>query len=652
MSLKLRTGGRLAVGFSAIVAVMLMVVGVAAPLIQNALRSIATGDELRVPVATTSLKLSLETIAGANALRGYIITRDPEMRGQWEQQWRLIDRNAAVMERLSPRFTSAENQQAWRTVSESLPKLRDAQAQVFTVADTGDQAASAAALRDRVLPLFQQTQTQLIGERGDAGLAGRQSALLSSELKAARARMEQTRLAVLLGLAGLVLVASAAGWITTRSIVGPLAQLNNLLRQMAAGRFDLRVTGTDRADEIGDIARAAEVFRENGLARAALEAEAKEFQNNLDTKLKETEAAFEAAGQQQRLVVQAMARQLSALAQGDLTARLSEEVAAEYAELKRDFNGAMSSLEETVAAVAATTASIGASSDEMAQASDDLSRRTEQQAAGLEETAAALDQITATVKATAEGAHHASSAVAAAKTEAQRSGEVVDQAIQAMGEIEGSSRQIGQIIGVIDEIAFQTNLLALNAGVEAARAGDAGKGFAVVASEVRALAQRSAEAAKEIKALISASSQQVGQGVSLVGETGKALQSIVAKVAEVDSVISTISASAQEQATGLAQVNVAVNQMDQVVQQNAAMVEQATAATHSMKGETRELVQLIAKFRVGDAHRPAASSRTVGPRPASSESVARPSPARAMRRKVAASLGGGAPSGDNTWEDF
>jgi methyl-accepting chemotaxis protein len=246
-----------------------------------------------------------------------------------------------------------------------------------------------------------------------------------------------------------------------------------------------------------------------------------------------------------------------------------------------------------------TAKSISAGSGEITQASDDLARRTEQQAANLEQTAAALDEITATVGKTAEGVIQARQVVSAAKSDAERSGSVVSQAITAMDRIEKSSQEIGAIIGVIDEIAFQTNLLALNAGVEAARAGDSGRGFAVVASEVRALAQRSAEAAKEIKALIASSRAHVEAGVGLVGETGQALERIATQITEISGLVLEISVSAQEQAVGLAEVNTAVNQMDQVTQQNAAMVEEATAASHSLAQEAESLSRLMNQFQVG-----------------------------------------------------
>jgi methyl-accepting chemotaxis protein len=289
------------------------------------------------------------------------------------------------------------------------------------------------------------------------------------------------------------------------------------------------------------------------------------------------------------------------LSAGDLTFQLGDAFAPEYEKLRGDFNAAMRQLQETMRAVVDRTHGLRSGGQEITQASDDLSKRTEQQAASLEETAAALDQITATVKKTADGAIEARKVVAVAKDDAEKSSAIVSEAVGAMTRIEDSSRQIGQIIGVIDEIAFQTNLLALNAGVEAARAGDAGRGFAVVASEVRALAQRSAEAAKEIKTLISASSEQVAQGVALVGDTGRALDRIAEQVAQINGVVVEIAASAQEQATGLHQVNAAVNQMDQVTQQNAAMVEEATAAAHSLREETDALAELIAQFKVGVA---------------------------------------------------
>ncbi len=298
-------------------------------------------------------------------------------------------------------------------------------------------------------------------------------------------------------------------------------------------------------------------------------------------------------------MVEALADGLGALSQGDLTHELTEPFPDDYVKLQTDFNAAVIRLREAMAVVATNVSAIRSGSGEISQAADDLSRRTEQQAASLEETAAALDQITATVNKTASGARQASSVVQAARGDAETSGHVVRDAVSAMSAIESSAREISQIIGVIDEIAFQTNLLALNAGVEAARAGDAGRGFAVVASEVRALAQRSAEAAKEIKTLISASTTQVASGVQLVGQTGEALQRIVGRVAEIDSLVSEIAASAQEQATGLQQVNTAVNQMDQVTQQNAAMVEESTAASHSLSQEAEALQASVARFKIG-----------------------------------------------------
>ena len=310
--------------------------------------------------------------------------------------------------------------------------------------------------------------------------------------------------------------------------------------------------------------------------------------------------AQEAVEREQRRAVDAVARGMASMADGDLTYRLTGEVPAAFAQLRDDFNDAMDRLQEVMRVIASNAEGMMSGAGEISQAADDLSRRTEQQAATLEQTAAALDQITATVKRTADGANQANGLVGRARTDAQESGEVVGQAVSAMSGIEKSAGEIGQIIGVIDEIAFQTNLLALNAGVEAARAGDAGKGFAVVASEVRALAQRSAEAAKEIKALISTSAGHVKQGVELVGQTGEALKRIVGQVSEISGLVSEIAASAQEQATGLSQVNTAVNQMDQVTQQNAAMVEQSTAASHALAQEVQQLSELVGRFQVSD----------------------------------------------------
>ena len=305
-------------------------------------------------------------------------------------------------------------------------------------------------------------------------------------------------------------------------------------------------------------------------------------------------------------LVEALADSLSKLSDGDLTALIDREMSGAHGRVKDDFNNAVDCLRQTMNQVLQSVSGLRGGSDEISSASDDLSRRTEQQAASLEETAAALDEITATVKRSAEGARQAAAVAGEARGQADRSGVVVREAVAAMDGIRQTSHQIGDIIGVIDEIAFQTNLLALNAGVEAARAGDSGRGFAVVASEVRALAQRSAEAAKEIKTLISASSAEVAQGVKLVGEAGASLDAIAGKVGEMDALVAEIAASAQEQSSGLSQVNAAVNQMDQVTQQNAAMVEQTTAAAANLKAEAEGLARLVGGFRTGAPGAPAA----------------------------------------------
>ncbi|MDY8107784.1 PAS domain-containing methyl-accepting chemotaxis protein [Fulvimarina sp. 2208YS6-2-32] len=299
--------------------------------------------------------------------------------------------------------------------------------------------------------------------------------------------------------------------------------------------------------------------------------------------------------------INAISAGLSQLSQNDLTCRLNDIFSPVFEPLREDFNASIEQIAATLTQIVESADAIGRGTAEISAATDDLSRRTETQAASLEETAAALDQITVTVKKTASDATKAHDAVSIARTDAIRSGEVVGSAIKAMDSIETSSRQIGQIIGVIDEIAFQTNLLALNAGVEAARAGDAGRGFAVVASEVRSLAQRSAEAAKEIKTLILASGEQVGLGVKLVKQTGGALERIVEQVNEINGLVSTMSRSVQEQANGLGEVNVAVNQMDEVTQQNAAMVEQTAAASRSLADETVRLNETVGLFHMAKA---------------------------------------------------
>ena len=301
-------------------------------------------------------------------------------------------------------------------------------------------------------------------------------------------------------------------------------------------------------------------------------------------------------------VVKTVGEAMAALSRGDLSHEMPDDMPEEYSQLRADYLAAIDSLAGAVSAIRKASDAMEGGAHEISTASQDLSSRTEQQAASLGETVETVGQIVAAVRQSADNARQAAEAASTARNDAERSGQIMAQAIAAMQRIEASSTQIGQIIGVIDEIAFQTNLLALNAGVEAARAGDQGRGFAVVAQEVRALAQRSAEAAKEIKDLIASSSTEVEHGAKLVKDTGSALHSIVERVSHIDGLIADIAAASRDQSENLDQVNAMVGKMDQTTQHNAAMAEESNAAAASLQGQSQELSRLVSYFRVsGDA---------------------------------------------------
>jgi methyl-accepting chemotaxis protein len=468
-------------------------------------------------------------------------------------------------------------------------------------------------------------------------------------------------------------------YIGTSHLSRPINEVTNAIKTVADGNFDAEVPHVGRADEIGDMAGAVEVFKQNGLAvkrmhaeEAVMRAKSDDLQSGMAdvvssaaagdfsrriTKTYDDENLDRFARNVNALVqsvdagVTETRRVIAGLADGDLTHTMNGNFQGAFAELQENVNATLSTLQETMREVRETTESIHGNSNELRVAGDDLAKRTEQQAAALEETSAALDQITAVVQNSTTRAQEASVMATEAKDNTARSGIVVRNAVDAMGRIEQASREISQIINVIDEIAFQTNLLALNAGVEAARAGEAGKGFAVVAQEVRELAQRSAKAAKDIKVLITKSGGEVQAGVKLVQETGEALGEIETRVLAINDHIHSIATSAREQATGLAEVNTAVNQMDQVTQQNAAMVEETSAATHKLSGEADSLVRLVAGFKVTGARNAApVVARVESHRPV-------PSPARKMLGTVARAMSGGrgGPAAQATaqdWEEF
>lgn len=397
---------------------------------------------------------------------------------------------------------------------------------------------------------------------------------------------------------GLLLVSLLAAILFSRSISKPIGQAIIRMKQLVSGNTDLDLAGVERKDEIGDIFKALSVFRDAALEKARIEEQSEQtrLQAEQERAAREADAIEHAANVM--VVVDNLGAGLKRFSECNISMTIDDPFIESFEKIREDFNNSIAAFQKTLELVLDSTENIQSCSTEMQDASQNMSKRTEQQATSLEETTAALEQINVSVGQAATKAEDTRKLAAEAKSFAINSGKVVGDAVSAMNRIETASSEIGQIIGVIDEIAFQTNLLALNAGVEAARAGEAGKGFAVVAQEVRELASRSAEAAKEIEGLIKNATVEVSTGSKLVAETGDALTQIEGVVVQVDANVTEIATGVEEQSQGLRAISASMNELDQTTQQNAAMAEESAALSYTLSSEAASLGELVSRFQL------------------------------------------------------
>ncbi|HTO31039.1 MAG TPA: methyl-accepting chemotaxis protein [Pararhizobium sp.] len=589
--------------------------------LEEAMVSVGTKEE----VAREAMDLRVDIIAISRMT--YQLAAKPENAADFRAE---AEKRAGEMLARLPKIEAAADETETAQLKAIRATLETYFGEIRAMVDTAeaspaDTAAIGVAL-DKALEA-QKTVTASVKEystySGNALAEARASALQSSSVALIIAAASAAA-CILFGAVVSLLVAR-------RGIAAPVRSLTAAMTRLAEGNLESTGTDAERKDEIGEMARAVDVFRRNALVMRDMKAQEASLQalnSDLQSSISIVVAAAVAgdftgrigkdyqnddlnrfAGSVNELVgsidhaIAEVRRVIAALADADLSQSMDGQFQGAFAELQANVNATMVTLRSTMQNVRGAAGTIKDSSSELSSAANDLSKRTEQQAAALEETAAALDEITATVRTSASRANEARDMVRETKDSAGKSGEIVRSAVSAMGRIEESSSKISQIIGVIDEIAFQTNLLALNAGVEAARAGEAGRGFAVVAQEVRELAQRSANAAKEIKSLISASAVEVEGGVSLVRATGDALVEIEQLVLRVNDHVESIATAAREQATALAEINSSVNHMDQMTQQNAAMVEETTASSETLAEESRQLQALLQRFKLEEAGR-------------------------------------------------
>ncbi|WP_370156615.1 methyl-accepting chemotaxis protein [Ferrovibrio sp.] len=668
---KLSISLRVTAAFLLIIALLLAVAGLAwrnVQFLEQAQRE--TTETFRVLDALAALGQAMSD--QETALRGYALSED-----ETHLDSMTIGRGASgrLLDLLKQLTSGNPRQQerledVARQIGDWQLKFGDA-----VVARLKDEGQRAAALRTLRSPLSKGQMEQIRAvleemrdeERGDLNRRNQaQDAAFMNLLQISAA-----------GLGVLLLVVLAAVLMVRLTVVRPVQGMTAAMQGLAGGDLDVAITGADHRDEVGEMARALQVFRDGMIARREAESEVarqreESEQRRLGRERQEQAAAREIAdlvaavaggdigrrlsteGKEglylaiaegiNRLagavegVMNELGHVLNAMAEGRLDRRVTGQYDGAFARMKTDANRMAEQLAAIVTRLGRSAGQVRSAADEISAGSQDLASRTESQAASIEETAASMHEITATVKQNADNAQAASQLATVARDTAEKGGSVVQDAVAAVTRIEESAQKIADIVGLIDEIAFQTNLLALNASVEAARAGEAGKGFAVVAQEVRALAQRSANASKDIKALIATSNAQVKTGASLVNQTGSSLTEIVNAVKKVSDIVAEIAAASREQATGLEQVNTAVASMDEATQRNAALVEETTAAAQSLNGQAGELADAISFFRVeaGAADRPAPAAAPATAPAVAKQTAAQPAASKPSAPKAAA----------------
>jgi methyl-accepting chemotaxis protein len=541
--------------------------------------------------------------------------------GEIEEAYKAGMRNLESAKKLSPR-----HQGEFEKFERSLTELRTAASGVASVYMQSEQtsAEDVRKLND-TLPVVQ-AELLAINQRLSKEMATAMSSLNAS--------VDSSQMVVFIaGALGILISMGLALWISMFKIARPLNALAERMGVLASGELAVEIKGQNRADEVGTMARAVQVFKDNAVALKETEAQAEAQRRAAEEERARNETQRAEAARQVQRVVTGLGSGLERMARGDLTYRITDDFIDEYRKVRDDFNDAVEQLQDTIRNIALSSSEVSNAASEISAATTDLSQRTEEQAASLEETSASMEQMAATVKKNAENAQQANEFANETATVADRGGEVVSQAVAAMARIEESSRRISDIISVIDEIARQTNLLALNAAVEAARAGEAGRGFAVVASEVRSLAQRSSQAAKDIKDLITNSSTQVQEGVELVNRAGTSLNEIVESIKKVAQIVADIARASNEQATGIDQINIALTQMDEVTQQNSALVEENAATAKTLEQQSGAMRQSVGAFRLKDTE----AAGRAAPSPAATLKRA-PSPATPTGAKPPAAM--------------